>query len=90
MSALGYCLWACFSCHEQKPLSSELLWCVGFSLRCVILLQLTGSRQQASVVVAQALSCPEACRILVPGPEIQPVSPALAGKFLTTEPPGKS
>ena len=90
MWALGYCVWACFSCREQKLLSSELLWCVGFSLRCVFLLQLTGSRQQASVVVAQALSCPEACTILVPGPEIQPVSPALAGKFLTTEPPGKS
>ena len=26
----------------------------------------------------------------LPGPEIEPVSPALAGGFLTTVPPGKS
>ena len=25
----------------------------------------------------------------LPGPEIEPVSPALAGSFFTTEPPGK-
>ena len=31
----------------------------------------------------------QACGILVPGPEIKPVSPALASGFLTTEPPGK-
>ena len=35
------------------------------------------------------LSCPEACGILVPRPGIEPVSPASAGKFLTTGPPGK-
>ena len=28
-----------------------------------------------SVVVAQGLSCPVACEILVPGPGIEPVSP---------------
>ena len=42
-----------------------------------------------SVVVEHRLSCPEACGILVPRPGIEPVSPALAGKFLTTGPPGK-
>ena len=26
----------------------------------------------------------------LPGPELEPVSPALAGRFLTTAPPGKS
>ena len=26
----------------------------------------------------------------LPGPELEPVSPALAGGFLTTAPPGKS
>ena len=30
-----------------------------------------------------------ACGILVPRPEIKPVSPALEGGFLTTGPPGK-
>ena len=33
---------------------------------------------------------PEACRILAPQAEIKPISPALEGKVLTTEPPGKS
>ena len=31
-----------------------------------------------------------ACGILVPWPEIEPASPDLEGRFLTTEPPGKS
>ena len=30
-----------------------------------------------------------ACGILVPGPGIKPMSPALQGGFLTTGPPGK-
>ena len=36
------------------------------------------------------LSCPAACGILVPRPGIEPMSPALEGRFLTTGPPGKS
>ena len=44
---------------------------------------------QASVVVVCRLSCPVACGILVPGPEIEPVSHALAAGFLTSGPPGK-
>ena len=40
------------------------------------------------MVLAHRLSCPVACEI--PGPGIEPVSPALAGEFLTTGPPGKS
>ena len=43
-----------------------------------------------SGVVAHGPSCPAACGILVPGPGIEHVSPALAGKFLTNGPPGKS
>ena len=38
-----------------------------------------------SVVVAHGLSCSVAC-----GPGLEPVSPALAGGFVTTAPPGKS
>ena len=34
--------------------------------------------------------CPTACRILVPGPGVKPMSPALTGRFLTAGPPGKS
>ena len=42
------------------------------------------------VVEASGLSCPVACGILVPRPGIEPVSPALEGRFSTTGPPGKS
>ena len=40
--------------------------------------------------MVHGLSCPKACGILIPGPGIEPVSPALVGGFLTTGPPGKS
>ena len=40
---------------------------------------------QASVVMAHGLRCPVACGILVPGPEVKPVSSASAGGFLTTD-----
>ena len=44
-----------------------------------------------SAAVVFRLSCPIACGILVPGPGIEPTSPALEGRFLTTtRPPGKS
>ena len=36
------------------------------------------------------LRCPVACRVLVSRPGIEPVPPALAGRFLTAGPPGKS
>ena len=42
------------------------------------------------VVVHNGLSCPISWRIPVPRPGIEPVSPALEGRFLTTGPPGKS
>ena len=51
---------------------------------------------QASVVAARKLSSCGAWALLpqsmwnLPGPEIEPMSPALAGGFLTTGPPGKS
>ena len=38
--------------------------------------------------MAHGLSCSAACGDL-PGPGLEPVSPALAGRFLTTAPPGK-
>ena len=46
--------------------------------------------RQGSVFVACGLSCSMACRILVPQPRIEPVSPALQGGFLTIGPPGNS
>ena len=42
------------------------------------------------IVVACGLSCPTACGILVPGPGLEPASPALEGGFSSTGPPGKS
>lgn len=41
-----------------------------------------------SVLVALGLSCSTACRILGPGPGVEPLCPALAGEFSTTGPPG--
>ena len=43
-----------------------------------------------SVVAALGLSRPAAGGIFVPWLGIEPVSPALEGRFLTTGPPGKS
>ena len=40
--------------------------------------------------VAHGISCSKACRILVPPLGIEPTSPALNGRFLTTGPPTKS
>ena len=54
----------------------------------LLFLQTLGTH--ASVVVVCRLSYPAACRILVPGPGLEPVSPALADRFLTTGPPEKS
>ena len=46
-----------------------------------------GLQSTGSVVVAHRRSNPAACGILLTG--IGPMSPALAGRFFTTEPPGK-
>ena len=75
--------------------------CVGFSLRWLFLLQNTGSRCVGfSSCSSQALECRLSsfgarAYLLrgiwdLPGPGLEPVSPALAGGFLTTAPPGKS
>ena len=42
------------------------------------------------LVVVCELSCPTTCGILVPRPGIEPESPALEGRFLTTGPLGRS
>ena len=72
----------------------------GFSLRWLLLLQSMGSRREGfSSCASQALecrlnSCGSQAQLLcgmwdLPGPGLEPVSPALAGGFLTTAPPGK-
>ena len=45
---------------------------------------------QDSFAVALGLSFSEACGILAPQPRIEPASPVLQGRFLTTGPPRKS
>ena len=47
-----------------------------------------GLESTGSAVVALGLCCSEACGDL-PGPGMEPVFPALAGGFFTTEPPRK-
>ena len=76
------------------------LRCAGFSLRWLLLLWSTGSRHTGfSSCASRALerrlsSCGTWAYLLrgmwdLPGPGLKPVSPALAGRFLTTAPPGK-
>ena len=42
--------------HQGSPRGYSSLWCMGFSLRWLLLLQSTGSRRMGSVVVAHGLS----------------------------------
>ena len=53
-------------------------------------MQSRGPRCMGSVAVVYKFSCPMACGILVPGPGIESVFLALAGRFLKTGPPGRS
>ena len=45
---------------------------------------------EASMVVAFGFSCSAACQISTPQPVSEAESPEFQGRFLTTEPPGKS
>ena len=76
-------------------------WCVGFLLWWLLMLQNPGSRCAGfSSCGTRALDCRlSSCGIQaqllcslwdLPGPGLEPVSPALAGGFLTIAPPGKS
>ena len=101
MAALGLCCCtqAFSSCCERRGYSS--LRCMGFLWRWLLLLQSTGSRCTTfSSCGSQAperrlSSCGTWALLLrgkwdLPGPELEPMSPTLAGGFSTTEPPGKS
>ena len=76
------------------------LRCAGFSLRWLLLLRSTGSRRVGfsscgSRTLERSLSsCGSRAQLLhgmwdLPRPGLEPVSPAFAGRFLTTAPPGK-
>ena len=62
------------------------MWCVVFSCGGFSCGGAQALECAASVGVVLGFSCPAASGIWVPGPGIEPVSPALAGGFLTTEP----
>ena len=75
------------------------LQCAGFSLRWLLLLWSMGSRCTgfssfgSRAVEHRLSSCGARAWLLcgmwgLPGPGLEPVSPALAGGFLTTTPPG--
>ena len=79
---------------------SSSLRCAGFSLRWLLLLQSMGSRHTgfsscgSQAVESRLSSCGSRAELLcgmwdLPGPGLEPVSPALEGRFLTTAPPGK-
>ena len=61
------------------------LWRMHFSLQWLLLLPAHVVGLAGLVVVAHGLSCPDALWHL-PRPGIKPMSPALAGRFLTTGP----
>ena len=90
MAVLGlHCCMQAFSGCEQGILS----WALGhpgFSSYNTWAQQLPCRLQSVgSVLVAHRLSCPAACEIF-PDQGLNPWSPTLAGRFLTTGPPGKS
>ena len=79
----------------------SLLRCAGFSLQWLLLLRSTGSRRTGFsccgllALERRLSSCGARAQLLrgmwdLPRPELEPLSPALAGGFLTTAPPGKS
>ena len=79
----------------------SLLWCAGFSLQWLFLLQRMGSRHAGfsscglRALERRLCSCGSWASLLrsmwdLPRPGIKPMSPALAGGFLTTGPPRKS
>ena len=103
-AALGLlAIWAFLQLHQVG--ATFQLWSRGMSLQSLLLLLSTGCMgfnncgTQAQWLSSPALghrlkSCGAQAQLLysiwdLPGSGIEPVSPALAGEFFTTEPPGK-
>ena len=97
--------WVSVAAHGLSPVAASgghcSLWCTGFSLQWPLLLQNSVSRRAGfSSCGLQALerrlsSWGARASLLrgvwdLPGPGLEPVSPELAGGFLTTAPPGKT
>ena len=86
-SGLHCCVQALSNCREQGRLSTS--GCLDFSFNGFSGCGAWALGAGSSVVRAHRLSCSMACGNL-PGPGIEPVSPALAGGFLSSVPPEKS
>ena len=63
--------------------------CAGLSSSRPLLLRSTGSRRAGSVIVAHGRAQLLRGMWDLPRPGLEPVSPALGGRFPTTAPPGK-
>ena len=89
--AIGYC-----RTFDTWPVSVHaFIWRprVGAPARGIVLCGGALTLQQwrtGSVVVPCELICSQACGILIPQPGIEPLLPALQGRFATTAPPAKS
>ena len=91
-------LWGLFSIMASRSYSS--LQCMGFSLQWLLLLPMRGSRAHglsrcSSQTLEHRLGSCDSAQLLpgmwdLSGPGIEPMSPALAGGFFTTEPAGKT
>ena len=76
------------SCREWSVETSLQLQCTGFSLWWFLLLWSSGSR--ACGLNSCGLQIQLLCGMWdLPRPEMEPLSPALAGRLFTTEPPRK-
>ena len=80
------------SCLRASTYISRCLFyvCVAALVLCCSIRALSSCSEGASLAAAHRLSCPAACRILVPPPGIKPTSSALEGELLATGPSRKS
>ena len=99
MLGLRWCVRAFSSCSEQGLLSSCGAWashCSGFSCCRAWVLRHAGFSSCSMWALGCGLSSCDTWAYLphgmwnIPGPGIKPMSSALAGRFVTTEPPEKS
>ena len=88
---LHCCMRAFSSCRQQGLLSS---CSTGFSLQWLLLLWSTSALAVPGLPELRLTSCSTQTWLLqgmwdLPRPGIKPMSPAFAGRFFTTKPPGK-
>ena len=87
MAVLGlrFCARAFSSCSKRGPLFMAVCWPLTFAASLVAEHRLQTHKLSSCGSLAQLL------RGMwdLPRPELEPVSPALAGRFSTTAPPGK-